>query len=385
MPCLCQKPNSPYWMAKFRDATGRVVMRSTKKTSHREALKIALMWEDATTAARAGELTQAASVKILRELMEQTIHQTLKMPSIRETLDSYLAACTATGAAASTLIRYRPIFKRFLGHIGEVRAQASIASASVAEIESWRNAELASGVSGKTANIGLGIVRAAFNAAKRRGEILHNPCDAIFKVAERSDEREPFTDADVAALLRTASGTDWQGAVLVAAWTGLRLADVAALTWRNVDLTAGTLTVTPNKTDKQIVQPMAGELRDYLTSRPAGVGKAPLFPTLAGRITGSNGANAGLSNEFARLMSRAEVVAPMGRVKKGRGRQMRTKSFHSLRHTFVSRLANADVSADVRKALAGHDSDEAHARYTHLAFTKQIDALAKLGAIGGWR
>jgi integrase len=266
-----------------------------------------------------------------------------------------------------------------------VRAQASIASASVAEIESWRNAELAAGVSGKTANIGLGIVRAAFNAAKRRGEILHNPCDAIFKVAERSDEREPFTDADVAALLRTASGTDWQGAVLVAAWTGLRLADVAALTWRNVDLTAGTLTVTPNKTDKQIVQPMAGELRDFLTSRAAGVGKAPLFPTLAGRITGSNGANAGLSNEFARLMSRAEVVAPMGREKKGRGRQMRTKSFHSLRHTFVSRLANADVSADVRKALAGHDSDEAHARYTHLAFTKQIDALAKLGTIGGWR
>jgi integrase len=64
---------------------------------------------------------------------------------------------------------------------------------------------------------------------------------------------------------------------------------------------------------------------------------------------------------------------------------VRTKSFHSLRHTFVSRLANADVSADVRKALAGHDTDEAHARYTHLAFTKQTEALAKLSAIGGWR
>jgi integrase len=85
------------------------------------------------------------------------------------------------------------------------------------------------------------------------------------------------------------------------------------------------------------------------------------------------------------MIARAEVVAPMGREKKGRGRQVRTKSFHSLRHTFVSRLANADVSADVRKALAGHDTDEAHARYTHLAFTKQTEALAKLSAIGGWR
>ena len=218
MPCLCKKPNSPYWMAKFRDATGRVVMRLTKKTAHREALKIALMWEDATVTARAGELTQAASVKILRELMEQTIHQTLKMPSIRETLDSYLAACIATGAAASTLIRYRPIFKRFLAHIGEMRARASIASTAVSEIESWRNAELASGVSGKSANLGLGILRAAFNAAKRRGEILHNPCDAIANVAERSDEKEPFTEADVVMLLRTASGTDHGFPVWVHGW-----------------------------------------------------------------------------------------------------------------------------------------------------------------------
>jgi len=39
----------------------------------------------------------------------------------------------------------------------------------------------------------------------------------------------------------------------------------------------------------------------------------------------------------------------------------------------------------VRKALAGHDTDEAHVRYTHLAFTKQTEALAKLSSIGGWR
>jgi hypothetical protein len=59
-------------MAKFRDSTGRVVMRSTKRNARRAALKVALAWEDSATKARAGELTQAASVKVLRELMEQT-------------------------------------------------------------------------------------------------------------------------------------------------------------------------------------------------------------------------------------------------------------------------------------------------------------------------
>lgn len=369
-------------MAKFRDATGRVVMRSTKQTVHREALKLALLWEDATIAARRGELTQAASVKILRDLMEQTTRETLKVPSIKETLDSYLAACTATGGAASTVTRYRPFFNRFLAHIGEMRARASVASATVAEIESWRNAELAAGMSGKSANMGLGILRAAFNAAKRRGEILHNPCDAISNVAARSDEREPFTDTEVTQLLVAATGTDWLGAILVGVWSGLRLRDVANITWGQIDLATGILTATPSKTDKPIKQPMAAELRDYLSTLPAGVGKRPVFPSLHGRITGSLG---GLSNGFSRVMAQAGIVAPMGREKKGRGRQVRTKSFHSLRHTFVSRLANADVSADVRKALAGHDTDEAHARYTHLAFTTQTEALAKLTAIGGWR
>lgn len=247
-------------MAKYRDSTGRIVMRSTKEKVHREALKIALAWEDSATKARAGELTQAASVKVLRELMEQSTGEKLKTPSTRDTLNGYLDACKATGGAASTQARYRPIFTRFLAHIGEVRAGASVASVSVSEVESWRNAELAAGVSGKSANLGLGVLRAALNAAKRRGEILHNPCDAIANLAERSDEREPFTDSDVAALLRTAKGTDWQGAVLVAVWTGLRLADMAGLTWKNVDMAARTLTATPSKTDKPLVQPLAGEL-----------------------------------------------------------------------------------------------------------------------------
>ena len=39
-------------MAKFRDATGRVVMRSTKQTVHREALKLAFWAKADPTTAR---------------------------------------------------------------------------------------------------------------------------------------------------------------------------------------------------------------------------------------------------------------------------------------------------------------------------------------------
>src|SRR5260221_9520119 len=135
MPCLCQKPRSLYWMVKYRDSTGRIVMRSTKEKVYREALKIALAWEDSATKARAGELTQAASVKVLRELMEQSLGETLKTPSVRETLNGYLDACKATGGAASTQARYRPLFTRFLSHIGQVRARASASAFTLSAIE----------------------------------------------------------------------------------------------------------------------------------------------------------------------------------------------------------------------------------------------------------
>ena len=39
--------------------------------------------------------------------------------------------------------------------------------------------------------------------------------------------------------------------------------------------------------------------------------------------------------------------------------------FHSLRHTFASWLADADVHADVRQKLTGHQSAGVHGRYSH--------------------
>ena len=48
-------------------------------------------------------------------------------------------------------------------------------------------------------------------------------------------------------------------------------------------------------------------------------------------------------------------------------------SFHSLRHTYVSQLANAGIAPDVRQLLSGHTDDKSHAVYTHT----KLDTLRK--------
>ncbi|MDB6114733.1 MAG: integrase family protein, partial [Lacunisphaera sp.] len=82
-----RKPRSPYWMAKFTDATGRRLMRSTKQEDRKKAAKIAEEWEAAARKARRGELTQAAATKILRDMMEDTTGDELRAPSIADTLN----------------------------------------------------------------------------------------------------------------------------------------------------------------------------------------------------------------------------------------------------------------------------------------------------------
>jgi len=66
--------------------------------------------------------------------------------------------------------------------------------------------------------------------------------------------------------------------------------------------------------------------------------------------------------------------------KRSGGHRVARKSFHSLRHFFVSGMANAGVAADVRRKLAGHADEEQTARYSHLelkTLRKAVGTLAK--------
>ncbi len=368
-------------MAKFRDATGRIVMRSTKQEVRKEAAKVAESWEDASRKARRGELTQVASIKILSELLAATSGEQLKVPTIAEVLNSYVASRATVGCVAGTAKRYQKVVSVFLEKIGEKRSAASVASLTPIEIEKWRDSELDAGKSPKTVNDELGIIRAALNGSKRRGEMLSNPAEAIETVSGHVAKRQPFSDAEITELLSKASA-DWKTAILLGAWTGLRLGDIASLTWSAIDLEAGKLSLTPKKTKEAVEIALAPELRDHLASLTRGVGKAPLMPSLNGRGTGSNGELGGLSTEFMRLMKKTTINAPKGAEKKGKGRQTSSKSFHSLRHSFVSRCAASGAGDSVTKSMTGHSTESAFRRYVHIGLDNQRSVLGKLTKLG---
>lgn len=391
MASVWKHPNSPFWTACFTDESGKQVKKTTKQKDERLARKVADAFEEAARKARAVELTRAAATKVLNELMERTHGEGLDTRSTRQHFADYLAGLQARGTKEASLKRYQPIFDGFLSHLGDARASARLASVSSQEIEAFSNAEIKAGKTAATAGFALKVLNGAFEDARRKAAILHNPVPDVLKrmaltAKASSEERLPFTDTQVKALL-AAADAEWQGMILLAYHTGIRLNDAANLTRANLDgrllrfREAKTAHRKQRASERETVVVMSADLLAYFKAQPVPMKKdAPLFPSLHGKKSGSGG---GLSNAFARLMEKAGVDRGQGQERKGKGRRFSALSFHSLRHTMISRLANSDVPEAVAKAMSGHSTDEAHRRYIHLDTEAQAKAIAKAPRL--WR
>ena len=256
------------------------------------------------------------------------------------------------------------------------RAKLSLAHITPKDLRGYRDAELAAGKSPKTANLSVKVVSAAFNAAQRQGYITSNPCTALENLAEETAERSTFTAKQVVELIGTAEG-DWKGAIMLAYFTGARLRDVANMRWSSIDLAAKVVTFTPSKTKKSVAIPLHADLEAHLLKSP-GIGKAFLFPSLAGKGTGGK---TGLSGQFAAIMARAGIAGKITR-HSPEGRANNSLSFHSLRHSFNSAMANAGVSQEIRQKLTGHASAEMNTVYTHHELAPLRAAIAAIPSIG---
>jgi integrase len=85
---------------------------------------------------------------------------------------------------------------------------------------------------------------------------------------------------------------------------------------------------------------------------------------------------------FKRIMERAGIDAGVIRERKGAaGRSVSALSFHSLRHSFNSALANAEVPQELRQKLTGHASADMNTVYTHHELDTLRAAVQTIGRL----
>ena len=98
------------------------------------------------------------------------------------------------------------------------------------------------------------------------------------------------------------------------------------------------------------------------------------MPGLSGKRTGGD---YGLSTAFKNIMRKAGVDSQPVEREEG-VRTLSRRTFHALRHSFTSALANAGVAPELRMKLTGHKTEAIHAGYTHHELETLRGAIAKL-------
>ena len=385
------RPGSNNYMADYTAADGTRRRVSTKKSDPGEAKQFLADLVFAERLGLAQRLTEARARELIGEIVERTTGEPLNSDTVRSWFEAWVKI-KETSKADGTAARYKQAAMGFVDFLGP-KADKHLETLRTADIARFFKKERDKGKSLTTVLLSLKVVKTALKSATRLAGLKVNPADGFeMPHNEKGDavEREVFTPEEVNRLIAAADSRDWKNVIRLSYFTGMRLGDCVNLIWRDVDLANRVIEFIPRKTagrgragskPKQLTVPLHGELEAALSKLEGADGspKAFVFPSLAGKTSAGR---SGLSMAFSRTMERANVDAGVRREKQGEaGRTVRARTFHALRHSFVSALANAGVSIEHRKLMAGHAKDDMTERYSHLSvdtLRKSVDRLPGL-------
>jgi len=389
MATLYKQPQSPFYYARFFDADGKRVSKSTGTTKKREAERIAADFETEERKAKAsgrelpkafssiieaaareaatGELTLARTEDLLRRL-HQLANPDVEIMSLgnfwRKWITEqrlHVSASTATGYDNDLDLFTNALGKRVMSappsELTKEQITASLIKARKATTTTTTASKKRKAPTNRratTVNKALSSLRRVMEAAITAKLATSNPAKLTRALcADDSILKAPFTQDEVRAMLDHPNTSDqWRGFITIAAHTGLRMGDLAKLSDKHIDGTR--IVIKPSKTSRKngkvITVPLTPPCIGWIGNR-----KGVFFPEIKAQRASN------ISNQFAAIRKRAGVEKDIDLP----GDIRASRTFHSLRHTFASWLAEADIHADVRQKLTGHSSSKIHARYTH--------------------
>lgn len=256
-------------------------------------------------------------------------------------------------------------------HIAPVIGNRPIKDISCFDVERVSTAVLKAGKAPRTAGYCLATIRQTINHAINTGAFVgNNPVKAARK-PKTDNKRERFLTEDEADRLLDAlaeKSVQVRDMALLSLHCGLRAGEIFALTWANVDMERGTLSVRDTKSGKNRVAFMTESVRAMLDTRNHGKPSEFVFPAETGGKIGQ------ISQTFVKTVTALGLNAGVT--------DRRDKLvFHTLRHTFASWLVQRGVDLFTVQKLMGHETMTMTQRYAHLA-PDHLQAAVKIFEAG---
>ena len=256
----------------------------------------------------------------------------------------------------STLKDYRSTLNaRLLPAFGDQK----IDSIDARDIEAWRRT--LTGLSNRSKNKLLIQLHGIFRRAQTVYGLPVNPLSIVEKHPMRSTgDIQVFSPEEVWALHRAAASESDAAMYLTAAFTGLRLGELLALRWRDVDFAGSAIRVRTSYAAGRLTTPKSGKVRSV-----------PLAPDVAGAISGLARRELFVGDDDLVFASETgsyqDGSALRRRYKAALNRAgLRSLRFHDLRHTFGTRMIS---KADIRRVQEwmGHADIQTTMKYLHYA------------------
>jgi integrase len=366
---------SPYWFVAYRRGDGIRTFKSTKETDIKRATIVAQMMVRVAEEERRTDTTKEILNGIVADTLRRLGIETKKEPTVRDFLEQWLQNEKGS-VSENSYGKYGLVIRQFLESLG-ARRDLRISQIVEFDIIKFRDKLLSEGRTPKTVNQNVrNLLKRPFKVATESGIISTNPVALVRALKGKPANKEVFTLEQIQALLSVAE-RDWKGLILAGFFTGGRLSDLAKLEWKSVDLDKGVIRFTQSKTGTEVQIPIHENLKPWLETHKNG--SEWVFPSLGGKTTGGT---TGLSHRFATLLRQAGIEREEIRERSGKkGRVVHALSFHSLRHTMNSILANEGVSQELRQSIVGHASKTINTHYTHLELSTMQGVIAKLPKI----
>ena len=231
-------------------------------------------------------------------------------------------------------------------------------------IDQYAAAKTKAGLNPKTVNNTLTVLRKSLVVAKRWKRIETVP---EIEWCKTEKPKFDFLDFEEAARLLQAADEEWRPMLLTAVRTGLRLGELRALRWEDVDLVTRRLVVNQGIARGVISSPKNGRTREVQLS--------PQLVEILGHHRHLRGEYV-FCQPSGRILTKNGCKAPLKRACRLAG--LRQVGWHMLRHSFASHLAMRGVPIKIIQELMGHATLEMTLRYSHLSPEVKDEAVALL-------
>jgi integrase len=371
MASLTRKHDCKNWIANITMPDGTRTSRSTGTDDKKQAQTIADTLEEATRRAKKGQFVEKDARAALNEILRRANEDVMNGDTVEDFLREWLQSKDNAG----TNERYTVVVDSFLNFLGS-KSKLLLSKVTHKDAQGFIKVRKGLKLASKTLRVEAKILSGAFNHGKRLHFIDENPFEkalAIAPIKVVSSTRMDFTPEQVSAILESAQG-DWKTVILFGYFTGARLEDCASMKWSNVHFNKGVIDYIESKRGKRVVIPMSSQLEEHLQTVASTDSTDPhITPSLARK---ESGGKSGLSEKFKKIMMAAGVDP---QTVQGQGKRKFSKlSFHSLRHTTNTLLANNGIDQETRMVLIGQTTKAVNSDYTHLDLKKLRGAVAML-------